>query len=168
MVHFSGHWRGKPILVVRVLAALLDQQVDGILRDGYLPHRGLCPWPGEYHLPTGVANVLLADGDPLVFCVQVTPEERHQLAFPQSADQLQVEHGQDISGVGGIQAGLPQLLAAETELPYKRVSNCLPIQRVAPLIPLLQPPEYKSEILFSFIEKIFTVKKSPARTESGG
>ena len=41
-----------------------------------------------------------------MFCVQVTPEERHQLAFAQSADQLQVEHGQDISGVGSIRIGL--------------------------------------------------------------
>jgi hypothetical protein len=61
--------------------------------------------------------------------------------------------------VGGIQAGLPQLLAAETELPYKRVSNCLPIQRVAPLISLLQPPEYKSEILFFVHRKNFYCRK---------
>ena len=36
VVHLSGHWRGEHVLVVRVLAVLLNQQVNCILRDGYL------------------------------------------------------------------------------------------------------------------------------------
>ena len=89
-----------------MLAVFLDQQVHCILRDGYLPDGCLRLRPGEHHLPAGVADVLLADGDCLVFCIQVRPEERHQLALAQPTDQLQVEHGQDVSGAGGVQVGL--------------------------------------------------------------
>ena len=42
----------------------------------------------------------------LMLCIQVAPKERHQFTFSQSADQFQVEHGQDISGVCGVQIGL--------------------------------------------------------------
>lgn len=82
-------WADYPLNLLR------DIPVRQILSDGHLPNRRLCLRPGEHHLSAGVADVLLADGDCLVLCVQVTPEERHQLAFPQSTNQLQVEHGED-------------------------------------------------------------------------
>ena len=92
-----------------MLAVFLDQQVDCVLRDGYLPRRGFRLWSGEHHLPTGVVSVLFTDGDGFVVNVQVRPEEGHQFTLPQSADQLQIEHGQDISGVDGVQVGLEVL-----------------------------------------------------------
>ena len=106
VVHLSGDRRGEHVLVVRVLAVFLNQQIDRVLRDGHLPHRSFRLWPGEHYLPAGVADVLLADGDCLVCHVQVAPKERHQFAFPQSADQLQIEHGKYSSSVGGIKIGL--------------------------------------------------------------
>ena len=42
VVHFSRNRRGEHILVVRVLAVFLDQQIHSILWDGHLPNRRLC------------------------------------------------------------------------------------------------------------------------------
>ena len=39
VVHFSRNRRGEHILVVRVFAVFLDQQVDGLLRQENCPHR---------------------------------------------------------------------------------------------------------------------------------
>ena len=44
--------------------------------------------------PLGVLDVLFADGDGFVFDVEVAPQESGQLALAQSADQFQIEHGQ--------------------------------------------------------------------------
>lgn len=41
-----------------------------------------------------------------MFRIKVRPEERYQFTFPQTADQLQIKHGQDISGVGCVQIRL--------------------------------------------------------------
>ena len=73
VVHFACDWRGEHVLVVRVLAVLLDQQVDSILRDGHLSDGCFRLWPGEHHLSAGIADVLLANGDRLAFDVQVCP-----------------------------------------------------------------------------------------------
>ena len=89
-----------------MLAVFLNQQIDRVLRDGHLPHRSFCLGSGEHHIATRVADILFADGDRLVCHVQVAPKERHQFAFPQSADQLQIEHGKYSSSVGGIKIGL--------------------------------------------------------------
>ncbi|MCI8423052.1 MAG: hypothetical protein HFF50_05930 [Lawsonibacter sp.] len=40
---------------------------------------------------------------------QDAPEERHQFALAQSADQLQIEHRQDTSDVGCVQVGFQML-----------------------------------------------------------
>ena len=40
-----------------------------------------------------------------MICIQVRPEQGNQLTFPQTTDQFQVEHGEDISDVGGVQVG---------------------------------------------------------------
>ena len=105
VVHLPGDQRGEQVRIVWVFAMFLDQQIYCVLRDGYLPYRGLRLWPGEHYLAAGVSDVLFTDRDRLVLCVQVAPEERHQFAFPQSADQLQIEHGEYPSGVGGVQVG---------------------------------------------------------------
>ena len=73
VVHFTGHRRREHVLVIRVLAVFLDQQVDRILWDGYLPDRRFCLGPGEHYLSAGVSDVLLADGDCLVLCIEVRP-----------------------------------------------------------------------------------------------
>ena len=52
---------------------------------------------------------MLADGDGFVLGVEVTPEKRRDLALPQARDQLQIEHGEQSSPVGGIQIILNML-----------------------------------------------------------
>ena len=54
----------------------------------------------------GVLDVLFADGDGFVFDVEVAPQESGQLALAQSADQFQIEHGQQPPLVRGIEIGL--------------------------------------------------------------
>ena len=102
VVHFPGSGRGEYIRTLRMLLALLD----GLLGDRYPSHRGFGFGPGEGQLAAGVLDVLFAHRDCPVLDVQVIPEEGHQLAFPQAAHQLQVEHGKDSSGISGLQIRL--------------------------------------------------------------
>ncbi len=45
MVHLPSGRGGKEVGAVRVFLMLLNQQVHRFLRDGHLPHRGLCFGP---------------------------------------------------------------------------------------------------------------------------
>lgn len=105
VVHRTRLGRGKHIGVGRVLLMLLDQQIHRLLGDGHPAYRGFSLGPGEGQLAAGILDVLFAHRDCPVLDVQVIPEEGNQLAFPQAAHQLQVEHGQNSSCVGGIQVG---------------------------------------------------------------
>lgn len=67
------------------------------------------PITGEGELPAGVLDVLLADGNRPVLDVQIIPEEGNQFTFSQAAHQLQIEHGEYPSGIGGLQVGLEML-----------------------------------------------------------
>ena len=109
VIHLACGAGREHIGAVRVPLVLLDQQIHRFLRDGYPSHRGLGLGTGEGELPAGVLDVLLADRDRPVLEIQVIPEEGHQLAFPQTAHQLQVEHGENVPCVGGVQVGLQVL-----------------------------------------------------------
>ena len=92
-----------------MLLVFCDQQIDGILwnrdfADGVFRFRAR-----DVRLACVVASGLLADGNRLVFDVQVRPLERHQFAFAQTADELQIEHRQDSTLVGCGQIGLDLL-----------------------------------------------------------
>ena len=91
---------------------LPDQQVYRLLGNRHPAHRGLGLGPGEGELPAGVLDVLFADGDRPGLDVQVIPKEGYQLALPQAAHQLQIEHGENPIGVGGFEVGF-QVLGPE-------------------------------------------------------
>ena len=52
---------------------------------------------------------LLADGNRLVFNIQIRPLQRNQFTFAQAADEFQIEHRQDTTLVGCRQIGLDLL-----------------------------------------------------------
>ena len=109
MIHLACFWGWEHPRIAGMLLVFCDQQIDGILRnrdfaDGVFRFRA-----GDIGFAGVVASGLLADGNRLVFDVQVRPLERHQFAFAQSADELQIEHRQDTTLVGGCQIGLDLL-----------------------------------------------------------
>ena len=105
MVHFSGGWGWEHVLVIRMFAVLLNQEVYGFLGDGHSADGGFGFGSGEGQLSVRITDILLADEDRFVFDVQVSPEEGNQLTFPEAADQRQVEHREEASGVGGVEVG---------------------------------------------------------------
>lgn len=94
-------------------AVLLDQEVYRFLWDGDPADRGLGLGAGEGQFAIWIADVLLADEDRAVLYIQVIPEESDQLAFAETADQCQIEHGEEASGVGGVEVGF-HVLGAES------------------------------------------------------
>ena len=80
-----------------MLLVFCDQQIDGILRDGDFSDRVFRFRTCDVGFARIVASGLLADGNRLVFDVQVCPLERDQFTLAQTADELQIEHRQDIS-----------------------------------------------------------------------
>ena len=74
-----------------------DQQINGILRDGDFSDRVFRFRTCDVGFARIVASGLLADRDGLIFAVQVCPLERDQFTLAQTADELQIEHRQDIS-----------------------------------------------------------------------
>lgn len=60
VVHLSGGRGWKHVLIIRMLAVLLDQEVYHFLRDGYLTDRGFGLGTGEGQFSVGVADILLA------------------------------------------------------------------------------------------------------------
>ena len=105
VVHLSGGRRWEHVLVIRVFVVFLDQEVYGFLRDGDPADGGFGLGAGEGQFSAGVADILLADEDCAVFYIQVRPEESDQFAFAKTADQCQIKHGEETSGVGGVQVG---------------------------------------------------------------
>ena len=89
-----------------MLVVLLDQQLHRCLWDGYQADGVFRFGPGELQGAVRVADILLADGDRFALDVHVIPPQGHQLSLPQAADQLQIEHGEQISGFGGFQIGV--------------------------------------------------------------
>ena len=92
-----------------MLLVFCDQQIDGILwnrdfADGVFRFRAC-----DVRFACVVASGLLADGNRLVFDIQVRPLERDQLALAQAADEFQIEHGQDTALLGSRQVGLDLL-----------------------------------------------------------
>ena len=86
-----------------------DQQINGILRDEDFSDRVFRFRSGNVGFTCIVASRLLADGNRLIFDVQVCPLERHQFSFAQSADEFQIEHRQDAALVSSGQVGLDLL-----------------------------------------------------------
>ena len=86
-----------------------DQQIDGILwnrdfADGVFRFRAC-----DVRFACVVASGLLADGNRLVFDIQVRPLERDQFTLAQTADEFEIEHRQDAALVGCRQIGFDLL-----------------------------------------------------------
>ena len=109
MVHLACFRRWEHPWIAWVFLVFCDQQIDGILRNGDFSDRVFRFRAGNVRFPRVVASGLLADRDGLIFDVQVRPLERHQFAFAQSADELQIEHRQDAALVSSGQVGLDLL-----------------------------------------------------------
>ena len=90
-------------------------QLDAILSsDGrkILADAGSVSHTQALQMSTGIFDVLFAHEDRPVLDVQVIPEEGNQLALSQTADQLQIEHWEYSSGIGGVEVGF-QLFGSE-------------------------------------------------------
>ena len=83
-----------------MLLVLCDQQIDGFLRNENFADGVFCFWACDVGFSCVVAASLLADGNRLVFDIQVRPLERDQFTLAQTADELQIEHRQDAALVG--------------------------------------------------------------------
>ncbi len=105
VVHLSRGWGWEHVLVIRMLVVFLDQKVYRFLRDGYSADGGLGLGAGECQFSVGVPDVLLADKDRAVLYIQVRSEESNQFAFAEAADQCQIEHWEESSGICRIQVG---------------------------------------------------------------
>ena len=140
VVHLTSDGRGEHIRIFRVLLVLLNQQVYRFLRNGYPTHRGLGLGPGEGECAAGIFNVLLADGDRLGLDVQIIPEKGYQLTLPQPADQLQVEHGEYPSSIGGIQVGFQVLGSKSFHLHFLHLWGNAVVGGVSGDEPLLHCP----------------------------
>ena len=92
-----------------MLLVLCDQQIDGFLRNGNFADGVFCFRTGDVRFACVVSSSLLADGNRLVFDIQVRPLERDQFTLAQAADEFQIEHRQDTTLVGGCQIGLDLL-----------------------------------------------------------
>ena len=88
---------------------LRDQQIDGFLRNGNFADGVFCFRARDVRLACVVASGLLADGNRLVFNVQVRPLQCDPLAFAQTADEFQIEPRQDAALFGCRQIGLDLL-----------------------------------------------------------
>ena len=67
--------------VAGVLLMFCDQQINGILRNGDFADGVFCFRTSDVWFACAVASRLLADGNRLIFDVQVCPLERHQFSF---------------------------------------------------------------------------------------
>ena len=93
VIHFTGPARREHPRIAGMLAVFRYQQVYGILRDRYFSDRSLRFGTGQRQFAIGIFDILLADGDGFVLCVEVAPEKRRDLALPQARDQLQMTSG---------------------------------------------------------------------------
>ena len=109
LVHFTGFRGWEHPRVAGVLLMFCDQQINGFLRNGNFADGVFRFWACDARFACIVSPCLFADRDGLIFDVQVRPLERDQFAFSQTTDELQIEHGQDATLVGGCQIGLDLL-----------------------------------------------------------
>ena len=93
VVHLTSYRRGEHVRTLWMLAVFRHQQVDSLLRNADFSDRSLRFGTGERQFAIGILHILFADGDGFVLGVEVAPEKRRDLAFPQARDQLQIEHG---------------------------------------------------------------------------
>lgn len=114
-----------------MLAVLLNQEVYRFLWDRDPANRGLGLGAGEGQFAIWIADVLLADEDRAVLYIQVIPEESDQLAFAETADQCQIEHGEEASGVGGVEVGFHVLGAESFSLKFLHLGSDAVIGRIA-------------------------------------
>ena len=109
VVHFACFRRWEHPRVAGVLLMFCDQQINGILRNGNFADGVFRFRACDVRFACAVAPRLLADGNRFVLNVQVRPLQRHQFSFAQSADELQIEHGQDTALLCCRQVGLDLL-----------------------------------------------------------
>ena len=102
MVHLPGQGRGEHVGVVRVFGVFLLEEVHGGLGDGDLAYRGFGLGLGECQRAVGVADILLGDGDGLVFLVKVRPQKRDNLALAQAGGKLKIEHWENVTVTGRV------------------------------------------------------------------
>ncbi len=131
MVHLAGGGGWEHVLVIRMFAVLLNQEVYGFLGDGHSADGGFGFGSGEGQLSVRITDILLADEDRFVFDVQVSPEEGNQLTFPEAADQRQVEHREEASGVGGVEVGFHILWVECLSLEFLNLGSDAVIGRIA-------------------------------------
>ena len=109
VVHLTSYRRGEHVGILGMLAVFRYQQVYGILRDRYFSDRSLRFGTGQRQFAIGIFDILLADGDGFVLCVEVASEKRRDLALPQARDQFQIEHREQFSPVSGLEIVLDVL-----------------------------------------------------------
>ena len=131
MVHLSGSWGWEHVLVVGMLAVFLNQEVYCFLRDGDPADGGFGLRAGEGQRSIGITDILFTDEDCAVFYIQVIPEESDQLAFAETADQCQIEHGEETSGVGGVEVGFRVLWVKRLSLEFLNLGSDAVVGRIA-------------------------------------
>ena len=89
-----------------MLVVFLDQQIHRRLWNGHQADGVFRLGPGELQRAVRVADILLADRDRFALDVHVIPPQGHQFTLSQAADQFQIEHGKEISGLGSLQIGV--------------------------------------------------------------
>ena len=126
VVHLTSYRRGEHVGILGMLAVFRYQQVYGILRDRYFSDRSLRFGTGQRQFAIGIFDILLADGDGFVLCVEVAPEKRRDLALPQARDQFQIEHREQASSVSGLEIVTPAFahrIIAELAAPYLKAGQ---------------------------------------------
>ena len=123
-----------------MLVVLLDQQLHRCLWDGYQADGVFRFGPGELQGAVRVADILLADGDRFALDVHVIPPQGHQLTLPQAADQFQIEHGKEISGLGSLQIGVHIFSGQNLHLDLSGLGGNAVLGRVSGDEPLLNRP----------------------------
>ena len=92
-----------------MLLVLCDQQIDGFLRNGNFADGVFRFRARDVRFACIVSPCLLADGNRLVFDIQVRPLERYQFTLAQTADECEIEHRQDTTLLSSRQVGLDLL-----------------------------------------------------------
>ena len=95
VVHFTGFRGWEHPWAAGMLLVLCDQQIDGFLRNGNSANGVFRFRACDIGFACVVSSCLFADGNRLVFDVQVRPLERDQFTFSQTADEFEIEHWQD-------------------------------------------------------------------------
>ena len=80
------------------------------------PYRVFRLGPGQFQRTVRIADVLFAHGDCPLLNIKVIPSQSYQFSLPQTADQLQVEHGEQSSGLRRVQIGLHMLWGTDFHL----------------------------------------------------